>query len=96
MRILGFMRCLQHLNDSRVLMTRFSDWMIGETLRALWAAMQRGEFITYAAEQAGTYRKKDARYHCGRRGPTAPGSRLEGPIPVDAEREVIALGLAAG
>jgi transposase, IS30 family len=42
-------------------MTRFSDWMIGENQQVFWAAMQRGEFITDAAEQAGTYRKKAAR-----------------------------------
>ncbi len=41
-------------------MTRFSDWMIAENLQVFWAAMQRGEFITDAAEEAGTYRKKGA------------------------------------
>jgi len=42
-------------------MTRFSDWMIAENLQVFWAAMKRGEFITDAAEAAGTYRKKGAR-----------------------------------
>jgi hypothetical protein len=32
-------------------MTGFSNWMIGENLQLFWAAMQRGEFITDAAEQ---------------------------------------------
>ena len=43
-------------------MARFSDWMIAENQRVFWAAMQRGEFITDAAEQAVTYRKKGARW----------------------------------
>jgi hypothetical protein len=35
--------------------------MIAENVQLTWAAMQRGEFITEATEQAGTYRKKNAR-----------------------------------
>ena len=42
-------------------MTRFSDWMITENLQVFWAAMQLREFITDAAEAAGTCRKKGAR-----------------------------------
>jgi hypothetical protein len=36
-----------------VLMTRFTDRMIGENQQVFRATMQRGEFITDAAEQAG-------------------------------------------
>lgn len=31
---------------------------VAEIVHTFWAALQRGEFITDAAEQAGTYRKK--------------------------------------
>jgi hypothetical protein len=63
-------------------MTRFSDWMIAENLQVFWAAKQHCEFITDAAEQAGTYRKKGALWLVGWRGPTASGSGLEEPLPV--------------
>ncbi|MDT7595680.1 MAG: hypothetical protein QOJ06_1226, partial [Pseudonocardiales bacterium] len=38
-------------------MTAFSDRMIPQMAQTFWGAMQRGEFITDAAELAGTYRK---------------------------------------
>lgn len=41
-------------------MMRFSDRMVAERVQTFWAAMQRGEFITDAAAEAGTYRKKGA------------------------------------
>jgi hypothetical protein len=37
-------------------MARFSDRMVTEVVQRFWAAMQRGEFITDAAAEAGTYR----------------------------------------
>jgi hypothetical protein len=43
-------------------MARFSDGMVTEVVQRFWAAMQRGEFITDAAAEAGTYRKKGARW----------------------------------
>jgi hypothetical protein len=43
-------------------MARFSDQMVTEVVQRFWAAMQRGEFITDAAAEAGTYRKKGARW----------------------------------
>jgi hypothetical protein len=52
--------------------------MIAENQQAVWAAMQRGQFITDTAEQAGTNRKKGARLLVRRRGPTAAGSRFAG------------------
>jgi hypothetical protein len=36
--------------------------MIPEIVQTFWAALQRGEFITDAAAEAGTYRKKGARW----------------------------------
>ena len=41
---------------------RFSFRMVPEVHQAFWAAMARGEFITDAAAEAGTYRKKDTRW----------------------------------
>ena len=32
--------------------------LVPEVFQTFWAAMQRGEFITDAAAEAGTYRKK--------------------------------------
>ena len=84
-------------DDSTVLMTRFSDWMIGENLQVFWAAMQRGEFITDVAEQAGTYRKKGARWLVAADGVRPRrGRRLKGRCLSFMEREEDALGRAAG
>ena len=47
---------------------RFSDHMVPEVFQTFWAAMQRGEFITDAAAEAGTYRKKAA-WAAARTGP---------------------------
>jgi len=78
-------------------MTRFSDWMIGENVQVFWAAMQRGEFITDAAEQAGTYRKKGARLLVASGGVRPRRGRdLKGRCLSFMEREEIALGRAAG
>ena len=41
-------------------MAVFSERMVAEIVQPFWAALQRGEFITDAAEQVGTYRKKGA------------------------------------
>jgi len=40
----------------------FTWRMVPEVIQPFWAALQRGEFITGAAEGAGTYRKKGARW----------------------------------
>jgi transposase, IS30 family len=78
-------------------MTRFSDWMIGENVQVFWAAMQRGEFITDAAEQAGTYRVKGARWLASAGGVRPRRGRdLKGRCLSFMEREEIALGRAAG
>jgi hypothetical protein len=41
-------------------MAVFSERMVAEIVHPFWAALQRGEFITDAAEQVGMYRKKGA------------------------------------
>jgi len=46
-------------------MTRFTESMVPEVVQPFWEAMQRGEFITGAAEGVGTYRKKGARWVVG-------------------------------
>ncbi len=43
-------------------MARFFRHMISENVQVFWAALQRGEFITDAAEVVGTYRKQGARW----------------------------------
>ena len=69
-------------DQRRVLMARFSEEMVTEVVQRFWAAMQRGEFITDAAAEAGTYRKKGARWlGRGRRRAAASWSGSEGPLP---------------
>lgn len=41
-------------------MTVFSERLVPERVQLFWAAMQRGEFLTGAAAQAGTYRARAA------------------------------------
>jgi hypothetical protein len=41
-------------------MAVFSERMVAEIVQTFWAALQRGEFITEAAELVGTYRKISA------------------------------------
>jgi hypothetical protein len=43
-------------------MARFSDRMVPEVVQVFWAAIARGEFVTAAAEEAGTYREKGTRW----------------------------------
>src|SRR5918998_1477237 len=43
-------------------MTRFNEAMVPEVVQPFWGAMQRGEFITDAAEVVGTYRQKGRRW----------------------------------
>jgi IS30 family transposase len=40
-------------------MVSFSERIVTDVVQTFWAARQRGEFITDAAAEAGTYRKKD-------------------------------------
>jgi hypothetical protein len=49
-------------DDLRVLMTRCTESMVVDTVQTFWAAMHRGQFVTDAAAEAGTYRKQDTRW----------------------------------
>jgi len=75
-----------------VLELRFSDRMVPEVYQRFWEAMARGEFITDAAAEAGTYRKMGARWlaACGGVRPRR-GRDLKGRCLSFAEREEIAL-----
>jgi transposase, IS30 family len=44
------------------LLMLFSNRMISEVVQPFWAAVQRGEFITEAAESVGTYREMGGRW----------------------------------
>jgi DNA-binding CsgD family transcriptional regulator len=71
--------------------------MITEVVQRFWAAMQRGEFITDAAAEAGTYRKKGARWLVAAGGVRPRRGRdLKGRCLTFAEREELALGRAGG
>ena len=65
--------------------------------QTFWAAMQRGEFITDAAAEAGTYRKKGA-WWVAEDGGVRPrrGRNLKGRCLTLAQREEIAIGRARG
>ncbi len=78
-------------------MARFSDRMVTEVVQTFWAAMQRGEFITDAAAEAGTYRIKGARWLASAGGVRPRRGRdLKGRCLSFTEREEIALGRAGG
>jgi DNA-binding CsgD family transcriptional regulator len=83
--------------EERCAVTAFSDRMVPEVVQTFWVAMQRGEFITDAAAQAGTYRKKGARWLVAAGGVRPRRGRdLKGRCLSFAEREEIALGRAGG
>ena len=78
-------------------MRRFTEVMVPEIVQPFWEAMQSGEFITDAAEQAGTYRKKGARWIEAAYGVRPRrGRNLKGRCLSFAEGEEIALGRARG
>jgi IS30 family transposase len=78
-------------------MAVFNDRMVPERVQPFWDALQRGEFITDAAAEAGTYRKKGTRWVavCGGVRPRR-GRNLKGRCLTFAEREEIALARARG
>ncbi len=79
------------------LMTRFSERMVPEVVQRFWAAMARGEFITDAAAEAGTYRKQGTRWLAAAGGVRPRRGRdLKGRCLTFSEREEIALGSARG
>ena len=77
--------------------SRFVNAQVAEAVQPFWAALQRGEFITDAALQAGTYRKQGTRWvaACGGVRPRR-GRDLKGRCLTFAEREEIALARARG
>ena len=78
-------------------MAVFTESMINEKVQTFWAALQRGEFITDAAAEAGTYRKKGARWMAATGGVRPRRGRdLQGRYLSFAEREDIALARAGG
>ena len=80
-----------------VLSMRFSYCMVPEVYQLFWAAMARGEFITDAAAEAGTYRKQGTRWLVAAGGVRPRRGRgLKGRCLTLAQREEIALGRARG
>ena len=75
----------------------FSSRMISEVVQPFWAAIQRGEFITEAAESVGTYREMGGRWIAAAGGVRPRRGRdLQGRYLSFCEREEIAVGRAAG
>ena len=75
----------------------FSSRMISEVVQPFWAAVQRGEFITEAAESVGTYREMGGRWIAAAGGVRPRRGRdLQGRYLSFCEREEIAVGRAAG
>jgi IS30 family transposase len=71
--------------------------MLTEVVQQFWAAMARGEFITGAAAEAGTYRKKAARWLAAEGGVRPRRGRdLKGRCLTFSEREEIAVARAGG
>jgi len=71
--------------------------MVPEVYQLFWAAMARGEFITDAAVEAGTYRKQGTRWLVAAGGVRPRRGRgLKGRCLTLAQREEIALGRARG
>ena len=71
--------------------------MISEVVQPFWAAVQRGEFITEAAESVGTYREMGGRWIAAAGGVRPRRGRdLQGRYLSFSEREEIAVARAAG
>jgi hypothetical protein len=76
--------------------------MVPEVYQVFWAAMARGEFITDAASEAGTYRKQGTRWLFAAGGVRPAGkvtgdlTFAEGPGPELTVAAVIAAAPAAG
>jgi IS30 family transposase len=75
---------------------RFSNQLVAELYQPFWAALQAGEFLTDAAAMAGTHRWRGLKW-LREAGGVRPrrGRTLKGRCLTFAEREEIALGLAA-
>ena len=78
-------------------MVVFSDRMRPEVMQPFWAALQRGEFISQAAEGVGSYRVKGRRWILAENGiRPRRGRDLKGRCLTFCEREEIGLGRARG
>ena len=78
-------------------MAVFNERMVPERVQPFWAALQRGEFITDAAAEVGTYRKKGTRWVAAAGGVRPRRGRdLKGRCLAFSEREEIALARARG
>ncbi len=78
-------------------MAVFTDRMLAEMVQPFWAALQRGAFITDAAAEVGTYRKKGTRWVAAAGGVRPRRGRdLKGRCLSFSEREEIALASARG
>jgi IS30 family transposase len=78
-------------------MVQFSERMVPEVVQVFWAAIARGEFITDAAAEVGTYRVRGARW-LRAEGGIRPrrGRDLKGRCLTFGEREQIAVARAGG
>ena len=78
-------------------MVQFSERMVPEVVQVFWAAIARGEFITDAAAEVGTYRVRGGRW-LRAEGGVRPrrGRDLKGRCLTFGEREEIALARAGG
>jgi transposase, IS30 family len=71
--------------------------MVSEVVQPFWAALQRGDFITGAAESVGSYRVQGKRWMAAAGGVRPRRGRdLQGRYLSFSEREEIAVGRAAG
>jgi IS30 family transposase len=78
-------------------MAQFSGRMVPEVVQVFWAAMARGEFVTAAAAEAGTYREMGTRWLAASGGVRPRRGRgLKGRCLTFSEREEIALARAGG
>jgi IS30 family transposase len=78
-------------------MEQFSARMVPEVVQVFWAAMARGEFVTVAAAEAGTYREMGTRWLAASGGVRPRRGRdLKGRCVTFAEREEIAVARAGG
>jgi transposase, IS30 family len=79
-------------------MVVFSERMLPEVMDVFWGALARGETVTDAAKEVGTYREKGGRWIAGTGGVPPPprGRHLKGRCLTFTEREEIVLLRAGG
>jgi len=88
---------LWEAGETEALMAQFSGRMVPEVVQVFWAAMARGEFVTVAAAEAGTYREMGTRWLAAAGGVRPRRGRdLKGRCLTFGEREEIAVARAGG